>query len=1504
MEALSKIGEFFFDDGRITEEERLLIYLKYKEELEAKNPKSTSETPSKSASKRKKTLGKKGATASTRAPTSLKHRATTKKEEGIEGMSATGSSTGSRSVSSTASEGIESMIPETVCADLSIRSVSTRSKISESGTETGSSNELRHHDQDQDNDIENDNDNDNYSTSVDSAGSKSVDDDDLSYHSSDDDESDSSESLEVTQREHDKRILRPVKRFRTRTRSRGFWANPFRLGVRSASTATKHSRAEETLVVDRGEPRMVDQLLEDMGIAPAALGGEGDDDSCDSASSNSHSNTSESSSVDSNSHSYTATSATATATAVASKSQAAFNTKSIGGNGMMRSSSKSSVRAIVTPATSHGGFETGISNATSGGTLSRSSSKSSVRATVTQATSQGGIETGISYATSGGALSRSSSKSSARAIVTQATSQGGFETGISYATSGGAFSVKSSRTSGSAVTKETTKSRAIHGWVETADTRDRGAAGEESFGDRIELELATFSDENDKDGEYVNEGNDGTVDRQEEELVNDYQDQDNKAVVKRKSAKSFSPMSGRTGMGTVITADSTAAGTLDAKSKNVLKAIFHKKLGINKPPLAQLPKASAKLHAHSLASRGSSLDKRKCKRTAAILKSATEISKQSGTENKAKEYALYALANSSDSNGIGNGISGQSMAASRIRSLPVGKSSGIAPISPTSASKATDVGPTIASQATDVGPTIASQATDVGGSQAIGHFTTNLVLEGSEPNTSPAESSEKSVAAPAPTSDKEETLQTMASFRNKLEHAVIQDSGLLQTQSIARNDKGSKSIAQSPIACDGPVQIIRQRGSLESITSDSSLQEYVEVAYGEDSMEKLDSLPLDPTESHGGTHHCEDQNPTEIKEGSGEAPGEALDELTENEVQPPRKRKSFFAGRLLQRKKKDKTSVIQDGLSTEIDDDAVDPGVNAADNFEDSKQAKEEHDVLQDCNSRRSTRSNNERKKSNNEQVEDNPTGAETKEMANMVDDSATEDNGFIVTKELAKKVDAPATENGFMAAIQTLQVHGNSSSSDQQQEAPKETELLSPSESKEGRQKNLNENTRNSFKSFLPSKLRRKSTHNRLRDASPEEIVNSGKKWTRPLGLRIKRDNIKTAPPTTSTDEPTGTKGRPPRVPSRISSKPSKSTKPNTITNTVPVDARDSSFPSSRDEAEELRSFSTDSGTEVAFDNPWRTGHPDYEDDCSISIDDDDQAEYTGDANHCQAPSSRQERKKVSSRKPRERNVTKAGHDPGDHDMLPGKISKTVTFEDDGEAEVEAKKPKIGFRKLKASLKGILRWNGKARSAQEPSDPAEDDNEDERGAENDSREMEPITPRDGADATFLMQHQLMQRSRTPQWMQPVHARSDQSTGSEDDDPTYPRSSSHQSSMQQSKLQRVLGRREQKKQTKHKKHFSGDSTTNSIIHRNEPSVRSVDPSIRSLSSSAYSADYTNDESTLCDTTVGETTMQGYSVQNRRVLKTLRLLHAVEKKKQWEQAIPAVSKQTHQSTNHV
>ena len=93
-------------------------------------------------------------------------------------------------------------------------------------------------------------------------------------------------------------------------------------------------------------------------------------------------------------------------------------------------------------------------------------------------------------------------------------------------------------------------------------------------------------------------------------------------------------------------------------------------------------------------------------------------------------------------------------------------------------------------------------------------------------------------------------------------------------------------------------------------------------------------------------------------------------------------------------------------------------------------------------------------------------------------------------------------------------------------------------------------------------------------------------------------------------------------------------------------------------------------------------------------------------------------------------------------------------------------------------------------------------------------------------------------------------------------------------------MHRVLGRRKGR-------FVDEDTPSNSILQHGILQSRSS-------SSSTISGDYTNDETTLGDTTVGETTMQGYSVQNRRVLKTLRMLHAVKKRNQLENAMAAVS----------
>jgi hypothetical protein len=169
MEALSKIGEFFFDDGRASEEERIAVYEAYKEKmrkqnagkpatarksispLSAKAPISAKATSKKTAvetetkdtmkvaskSAKTKTSGTK--TTSTRTRTTGTR--TTESGQGVSPIDDSTSSEGESSSGSSSTDDLESMVPETVCADLSIRSVSSKSVISESGSDSQQDND-------------------------------------------------------------------------------------------------------------------------------------------------------------------------------------------------------------------------------------------------------------------------------------------------------------------------------------------------------------------------------------------------------------------------------------------------------------------------------------------------------------------------------------------------------------------------------------------------------------------------------------------------------------------------------------------------------------------------------------------------------------------------------------------------------------------------------------------------------------------------------------------------------------------------------------------------------------------------------------------------------------------------------------------------------------------------------------------------------------------------------------------------------------------------------------------------------------------------------------------------------------------------------------------------------------------------------------------------------------------------------------------------------------------
>jgi len=281
-----------------------------------------------------------------------------------------------------------------------------------------------------------------------------------------------------------------------------------------------------------------------------------------------------------------------------------------------------------------------------------------------------------------------------------------------------------------------------------------------------------------------------------------------------------------------------------------------------------------------------------------------------------------------------------------------------------------------------------------------------------------------------------------------------------------------------------------------------------------------------------------------------------------------------------------------------------------------------------------------------------------------------------------------------------------------------------------------------------------------------------------------------------------------------------------------------------------------------IALANPWRQAHPNYVEPAQDSTDFD--------------------------------NPWRQGHP---NCTKPAHPSKAVTFREVIDVSNDAKKQsksKKGLRRLKAGLKGMLRLSSKSPKIKATVEEA-------RNVENCSREEVPtITPRDQIDNGFLMQ---MQQAHSPYSSSHGHQHHHSCDHHQEDHHHYASSRNPIN---------VPGRRGRRRGGKEKKYApctcsdDVESAANSILHHREAAAAAAVVGVlvgdgrvesneledywysSSQSDYYYSEDFTNDDeedvSTICDTTIGETTMQGYSVQNRRVLKTLHLLDAVKKRK--------------------
>ena len=139
MEALTKIGEFFFDDGTLDDNERMQAYSTYKQNKQQLNsPAGSPKNNNKSQANKTFARNAVGGSNKKKIPVSRKQSVQTVEDYDEEDLSSTESVTSETQTRSgedyaeeeeeeeTVRDDYESILPETVAADLSLRSVSTR----------------------------------------------------------------------------------------------------------------------------------------------------------------------------------------------------------------------------------------------------------------------------------------------------------------------------------------------------------------------------------------------------------------------------------------------------------------------------------------------------------------------------------------------------------------------------------------------------------------------------------------------------------------------------------------------------------------------------------------------------------------------------------------------------------------------------------------------------------------------------------------------------------------------------------------------------------------------------------------------------------------------------------------------------------------------------------------------------------------------------------------------------------------------------------------------------------------------------------------------------------------------------------------------------------------------------------------------------------------------------------------------------------------------------------
>ncbi|CAB9511950.1 expressed unknown protein [Seminavis robusta] len=1550
MEALSRIGEFFFDDGHVSEEERLRVYQAYKEKMraqqqqqqnqnqpirnaksqmsatspscriaksptagsklsspasspkpkasqtpkakpKAKGPTATT-TPTKSVPKKIETLTKaskgtgvsSGPTRSHTTKTTNTHTTGTGTGTGTGTFTGTGTGTGASSnqlssaretdasgetpSESSSSEDLESMIPETVCADLSMRSVSSRSVISESATGSGSSKSQR-----------------DESNNASKSGSK-----------------------------------RPGTKTDTTGTGRASASRTGSVSVTASASASASASVSKSGSASASRSRAGSASGSRTASAHDITGtGSEGEASHDEASHDEDESESAHEQLSKNGKGHPATKR--------GQNRSHFGLRFLSFRLGNRSASTTTRQETITETGTlfdeQGTFERRMSHTTSN--YDRSRSRGTVFSESTTATelgnSLGRKPSGKSNKSNVSSLDR---KRSARSNntdgnagtvsfqVTPAVSQTGFEAkkkGVPSVTSSAVFSglssavgTKSKKNPTSPVTLKSAKSfrtwnskstegmpKAVHGWIEEEEEAD-------GLGGRIELAVT-----------YTPEDGDGKGNRSP-----------------TSHPTPGSPMSAKGAMDSTRVSEpepveaNPTMETHDTQKRSIASMFRRKTLP------AHLPKATA----------GSNVPRRS---TPQSIKKADIRSDAHDTQQKQLE--------------VGEGAPDVVNDKLAAMSSPIPKS--------------------VPSNGIVVDPLNIKKSADA--SQGFGHFF-NSNLAPKEPDDAQGSAAERhGVSSPGAATQMRGLLMDDAMEKARIAPqvpipqainlsripATPETTNLLNLNLPERPPRFPTSLSKPDREHSNVSHPMVKRGITVTTTysmepsESANVQEYIEVTYDSDELESSKELitlsVTSPQNAEADEPHIEEvpRDTDGVYAGTSPKPVHSVDE--KRQIPSPRTRKGFFGRRLLQRKKHEKVEKV-DALSTTVNEtvnETVTRHTLSSHNDQPRHVIGEtsvfgEDEILSSIND---SKVSLEQTKTRASRSRASSKKSSKKRSSSVPSKQGLAFNGFMQTLQLHAQGDPLENiANGNLVADPTATVP------DDENTQTSGKPVVEPQA-----QSTLESPRRIRFPFF--NRSRTKGSENPVA-ASPRPPgidvadVRGGqsprRRWVRSFSLprtkREKRQAFDAGNEHTFNDheEDILTPLERRRLPSTLPR------------NTRKKKASDSEDPL---RAQGTPSAYSEGHKKAPFDaNPWRSGHPNYAEMRSPRLDGTNQT-VDGDRSNAALSNGNTSQKSLLSQLKRgnlttsERALLKKALakkleekkrsqiekerlslEKGEVDSPPDMplpidkpqaepTSEQAPMQDDTE-EIKKKK---GLKRLKSGLMGILRRKSK-KAPEEPVREMTSVHESQRNeavdviTENQEGFLQPVQPEEdvgpgplvplgiGADITFLMQHQMMLQSKNPTWKQPVpRGKGSVANRFSATETLTGASASLENETQTAKLHRVLGRREEEKRVQ-----KGES--NSILDVRAPKVKkqlkvikqviSPEPS-SSVSSSQDDDDDESDSSndgeekgdnTLANTGSGENTT-AYSVQNQRVLETLRMLHAVKKRKKRQERISRMERVT-------